>query len=70
MITDILKSYQECYGLNGVKPKNHKLPAEQLVFNTTTTTETTATTDTGTGTGTTNTTDTTTTAVTTATTDG
>ena len=70
MIRDILKSYQECYGLNGVKPKNHKLPAEQLVFNTTTTTETTATTDTGTGTGTTNTTDTTTTAVTTATTDG
>ncbi len=70
MIRDILKSYQECYGLNGVKPKNHKLPAEQLVFNTTTTTETTATTDTGTGTTDTDTTNTTTTAVTTATTDG
>ena len=68
MIRDILKSYEECYGLNGKKPKNHKLPEEQLVYNTTTTTATTTTTGTGTTDTNTNTDTTTTTAETTTTT--
>ena len=65
MIRDILISYQECYGLNGVKPKNQKLPAETFLDGTqTTTTETTTTsTDTGTADTSASTSTTTTTAV-------
>ena len=47
MIRDILLAYQECYGLNGVKPTKQKLPEEvrpELV--TSTTTESTITTTT------------------------
>ena len=47
MIRDILLAYQECYGLNGVKPTKQKLPEEvrpELV--TSTTTESTVTTTT------------------------
>lgn len=45
MIRDILLAYQECYGLNGVPPKNQKLPEEvRPVLSTTTTTGTGTTT--------------------------
>ncbi|MBR1591472.1 MAG: hypothetical protein IJ666_00455 [Ruminococcus sp.] len=50
MIRDILTSYQECYGLNGVKPKNQTLPAETFLDGTQTTATVTTT-----GTGTTST---------------
>ena len=59
MIRDIILAYQECYGLNGVKPeKAEKLPEEERIFSSTTT-------DTSTGTGTDISTDTTATTTTT-----
>jgi penicillin-binding protein 2 len=47
MIRDLLIAYQECYGLNGVKPSKQKLPEEirpELTTTTSTTTTTTTTT--------------------------
>ncbi|MBR3759649.1 MAG: hypothetical protein IKK47_01460 [Ruminococcus sp.] len=38
MIRDILLAYQECYGLNGVAPKNQKLPEEERPLQSGTTT--------------------------------
>lgn len=38
MIRDILLAYQECYGLNGVAPKNQKLPEEVRPLQSATTT--------------------------------
>ncbi|HRR77646.1 MAG TPA: penicillin-binding transpeptidase domain-containing protein [Ruminococcus sp.] len=47
MIRDILLAYQECYGLNGVKPNIKPLPEEvRPVLSTTSSTETTTTTTT------------------------
>ncbi|MBP5379734.1 MAG: hypothetical protein J6Y64_09375 [Ruminococcus sp.] len=47
MIRDLILAYQECYGLNGVKPTKQKLPEEwrpELTTTATTTTTTTTTT--------------------------
>ena len=30
MIRDLILAYQECYGLNGVKPTKQKLPEEGI----------------------------------------
>ena len=38
MIRDILLAYQECYGLNGVAPKNQELPEEERPLQSETTT--------------------------------
>ena len=47
MIRDIILAYQECYGLNGVKPTKQKLPEEiRPELTTTTSTESTTTTTT------------------------
>ena len=49
MIRDLLLAYQECYGLNGVKPSKQKLPEEvrpELTTTSSTTTTTTTTTTT------------------------
>ena len=45
MIRDLILAYQECYGLNGVKPTKQKLPEEIRPELTTTTTTTTTTTE-------------------------
>ena len=44
MIRDLILAYQECYGLNGVKPTKQKLPEEVRPVLTTTTATTTTTT--------------------------
>jgi penicillin-binding protein 2 len=46
MIRDLILAYQECYGLNGVKPTKQKLPEEWRPVLTTTSTTTTTTTTT------------------------